>query len=321
MKVLVTGGYGFIGSALVRTLLAEGHEVHVVDKLTYAADLHNLPSDPFIKPHYLDICDHDEIMKIMKHENIIQVYHLAAESHVDRSIDSPKKFFETNVMGTFSMAEAFRKHYPTLSPDDKKKANFIHVSTDEVFGETSVDGPMFDADSPYKPRSPYAASKAGSDHLISSYRTTYDLPMVITNSCNNYGPRQNPEKLIPKIITLTMDREPVPVYGNGLQVRQWIYVDDHADALLWIGSNMRSGNFMIGGDSILRNLDVITAIAEAWDRPIDWQFVEDRPAHDKCYKVDDSLIRSYGWKPQVSLDEGLKRTIHFYEQKKLLSGY
>lgn len=316
MKVLVTGGYGFIGSSLVRLLLAEGHTVHVVDKLTYAADLDNLPRhDPNLKSHFVDICDHDEIQKIMKYEGIIKVYHLAAESHVDRSIDSPKKFFETNVMGTFSMAEAFRKHYKSMSPDDQSRAVFLHVSTDEVFGETTVDGPFFDADSSYKPRSPYAASKAGSDHLISSYRTTYDLPMIITNACNNYGPRQNAEKLIPKIITLTLNYEPIPIYGNGLQVRQWIYVDDHADALIWIGENMRTGNFMIGGDSIIKNLDVIAAIAEAWERPIDWEFVEDRPAHDQCYKVDDSRLRAYGWKPQISLEEGLKRTIHYYSVK------
>jgi dTDP-glucose 4,6-dehydratase len=318
MKVMVTGGYGFIGSSLVRSLLTKGYEVHVVDKLTYAADIDNLPRDPFIKPHFVDICDHDEIMKIMKYENIVRVFHLAAESHVDRSIESPKKFFETNVMGTFSLAEAFRKHYKDMSKSERDDAIFLHVSTDEVFGETTLDGPSFTENTAYHPRSPYAASKAGSDHLISSYRHTYKLPMIITNSCNNYGQRQNEEKLIPKIISFALNNEPVPIYGNGLQVRQWIYVDDHADALIFLSENARPGNYMIGGDYILTNLEIIHAIEEVWGREIATEFVEDRPGHDVCYKVDDSKLRGMYWEPKVSLREGLDRTIKFYKKRLLI---
>lgn len=322
MKILVTGGAGFIGSAVVRLAIARGHSVVNVDALTYAACLDNVASvadDPNYAFEQADIRDAAAIEAIFDRHQPDAVMHLAAESHVDRSIDGPAAFIETNVNGTFNMLQAARK----LWESNGKPANFRfhHISTDEVFGTLGETG-QFTEDTPYAPNSPYSASKAASDHLVRAWHETYGLPIVMTNCSNNYGPFHFPEKLIPVIILNALAGKPLPVYGQGLNVRDWLFVEDHADALLTVlekGENGRSYN--IGGENEARNIDIVRKICAILDemRPANnpyadqITFVADRPGHDLRYAIDPSRIRDeLGWRPSVTLDEGLERTVQWY---------
>lgn len=323
MKLLVTGGAGFIGSAVVRLAISRGHAVVNLDALTYAACLDNLASVSE-SPHYAfehaDIRDRQALERIFGRHRPDAVMHLAAESHVDRSIDGPGDFIETNIIGTFNLLEAARGYW--LREGKPERFRFHHVSTDEVFGSL---GPMgkFSEETPYDPRSPYSASKAASDHLVRAWHETYGLPVVLSNCSNNYGPFHFPEKLIPVVILNALAHKPIPVYGKGENVRDWLYVEDHADALLVTlekGAIGRSYN--IGGENEARNIDIVRTICSILDakRPKPTgsyadqiTFVTDRPGHDARYAIDPARIRTeLGWRPSVSLDEGLKRTVQWF---------
>ncbi|MGB3554424.1 MAG: dTDP-glucose 4,6-dehydratase [Jannaschia sp.] len=322
MKLLVTGGAGFIGSAVVRQAIREGLEVVNLDAMTYAACLDNVASVANM-PGYAfeeaDIRDRPALDRIFAEHAPDAVMHLAAESHVDRSIDGPGAFMETNVMGTFHLLEAARAHWvKTGRPEGFR---FHHISTDEVFGTLGETG-QFTEDTPYDPRSPYSASKASSDHLVRAWHETYGLPVVLTNCSNNYGPFHFPEKLIPVVILNALHGQPIPVYGAGENVRDWLYVEDHADALLTVlrqGAVGRSYN--IGGENEARNIDLVRTICAILDRlrpdgaPHDRliEFVTDRPGHDARYAIDPSRMREeLDWRPSVTLEEGLERTVRWY---------
>jgi len=322
MKILVTGGAGFIGSAVVRQAIRDGHSVVNVDVLTYAACLANLASIDN-SPNYVfekaDIRDRDKILEIMQTHDVDTVMHLAAESHVDRSIDSPNAFIETNVNGTYAMLDAARTYWNEKGRPDTFR--FHHISTDEVFGSLGATG-LFTEETPYAPNSPYSASKAASDHLVRAWQETYGLPTLLTNCSNNYGPFHFPEKLIPVIIIKALAGEDIPIYGNGENVRDWLFVEDHADALLTVLANGQVGRtYNIGGENEARNIDIATAICEILDRlaPKDQphaqqiRFVADRPGHDLRYAIDPSRIRTeLDWKPSVTLQQGLEKTVHWY---------
>lgn len=322
MKILVTGGAGFIGSAVVRLAIARGHSIVNVDALTYAACLDNVASvgnAPGYAFEKADIRDRTAMDRILAAHNPDAVMHLAAESHVDRSIDGPADFIETNVTGTFTLLEATRAWWQAQGKPATFR--FHHISTDEVFGSLGPTG-KFTEDTPYDPRSPYSASKAASDHLVRAWHETYGLPVVLTNCSNNYGPFHFPEKLIPVVILNALAGKPIPVYGKGENVRDWLYVEDHADALLTVlekGTLGRSYN--IGGENEARNIDIVRTIcalldearpdAAPHDRLI--TFVTDRPGHDLRYAIDPARIREeLGWRPSVTLEEGLRRTVHWY---------
>lgn len=319
MKSLVTGGFGFIGSALVRKLLERGDTVTVIDAMTYAANHESLPSHKNLNAHYFDVCDETGVYSVLKNHEPDEIYHLAAESHVDRSITGPRKFFESNLMGTASIAEAFKRYYQDLSMDEKSKKVFVHVSTDEVFGETSQAYPVFTEETPYNPRSPYAASKAGSDHIISAYVTTFGLPMVITNACNNFGPWQNQEKFIPKVIMCGLKGEPVPLYGDGLHVRQWIYVDEHARALMFVADKRKSKIIrqVLIADSgfAVKNVELIKWISTAMGCEISVEFVADRPGHDRQYICSSGFLRSLGYDSAGYFMDFLEQTIDWYKSR------
>ena len=322
MKILVTGGAGFIGSAVVRLAVARGHEVVNVDALTYAGCLANVDSvadSPLYAFEQVDIRNRMELDRVFADHQPDAVMHLAAESHVDRSIDGPGAFIETNVTGTYNMLEAARAYWSGRGkPADFR---FHHISTDEVFGSLGETG-MFTEETPYDPRSPYSASKAASDHLVRAWHETYGLPVVLTNCSNNYGPYHFPEKLIPVVILNALAAKPIPVYGQGLNVRDWLYVEDHADALLLVlekGAPGRSYN--IGGENEARNIDLVRTICSILDRmqPREGSyadlitFVQDRAGHDLRYAIDPSRIREeLGWRPSVTLEEGLERTVRWY---------
>ena len=323
--VLVTGGAGFIGSALVRRLI-EATEFRVVnvDKLTYAGNLAALSTvsgDPRYSFEQVDVCDAAELKRIFDRYRPDAVLHLAAETHVDRSIDSPAVFMQTNVTGTFALLEAARHHWKTLSPEAKAAFRFLHVSTDEVYGTLEGDA-LFTEATPYAPRSPYAASKAASDHLASAWFHTYGLPVLITNCSNNYGPYQFPEKLIPVVILKALAGERIPVYGTGESVRDWLYVEDHARGLLTVLEKGEPGEtYNIGGHNEVRTLDLVTLLCGLLDemRPrmepyADLiSFVEDRPGHDLRYAIDASKIaRELGWMPQETFQTGLCKTVAWY---------
>jgi len=324
MKILITGGAGFIGSAVVRRAIADGHQVVNLDALTYSANLENL-TDVAENPAYafeqVDICDHDAVRAAFAKHCPDAVMHLAAESHVDRSVEGPLEFVRTNVMGTAVMLEAARSYWSGLDEAAKAAFRFHHVSTDEVFGALGDDG-EFTEETPYDPSSPYSASKAGSDHLVRAWGRTYRLPVVITNCSNNYGPYQFPEKLIPTVITRALEGKSIPVYGDGRQVRDWLHVDDHADALLMALQKGQLGEtYCVGGDADHRNIEVVRMICGELDKIAPGntahaekiEFVADRPAHDFRYAIDASKIaRELGWRPRVSLDEGLKSTVRWY---------
>ncbi len=326
-KILVTGGCGFIGSALVRHLVGcRDAEVLNIDKLTYAGDRATVAEvERFARYRYerADICDAATIAEAFGRFEPDAVVHLAAESHVDRSIDGPAEFIHTNVLGTFTLLEAALNWYRTRSSDEQERFRFLHVSTDEVYGALSQQDGAFTERSQYQPNSPYAASKASADHLVRAWGRTFGLPVIISNCSNNYGPFQYPEKMIPTLVLCGMHRARMPVYGTGENIRDWLFVEDHVSALEWLLARGRPGEtYLVGGGGEMRNIDLARNICAILDdlRPLDGarhemliQFVDDRPGHDLRYAVDSSKIRSeLGWAPQVSFSTGLRRTIQWY---------
>ena len=322
MRILVTGGAGFIGSAVVRLAVSRGHEVVNVDALTYAANPANVAdaaTSPLYAFEHVDIRDRAALDRVFAAHRPDAVMHLAAESHVDRSIDGPGAFVETNVIGTFNMLEASR-HYWTAQ-GRPEGFRFHHISTDEVFGSLGETG-QFTETTPYDPRSPYSASKAGSDHLVRAWHETYGLPVVLTNCSNNYGPYHFPEKLVPVVILKALAGQPIPVYGDGGNVRDWLYVEDHADALLLVVEKGQIGrSYNIGGENEATNIDLVRTICAHMDNlhpegapHADLiTFVTDRPGHDRRYAIDPARIRDeLGWRPSVTVEEGLRRTVEWY---------
>ncbi|MFV0386127.1 dTDP-glucose 4,6-dehydratase [Paracoccus sp. (in: a-proteobacteria)] len=322
MKILVTGGAGFIGSAVVRLAVQRGHEVVNLDALTYAANLENVApvsGSNLYSFEHADIRDRAALDRIFATHRPDAVMHLAAESHVDRSIDGPAAFIGTNVIGTFNMLEAARTHWQNAGKPDGFR--FHHISTDEVFGSLG-DAGQFTETTPYDPRSPYSASKAGSDHLVRAWHETYGLPVVLTNCSNNYGPFHFPEKLVPVVILKALAGERIPVYGDGGNIRDWLYVEDHADALLLVVEKGRVGrSYNIGGENEATNIDLVRAICAHMDElhpsgaPHDRliTFVPDRPGHDRRYAIDPTRIREeLGWRPSVTVEQGLRRTVEWY---------
>ncbi|MFB2551225.1 dTDP-glucose 4,6-dehydratase [Ensifer soli] len=325
MRVLVTGGAGFIGSAVVRHLVAvKGYDVLTVDKLTYAGTLTSLstvdnqPNHRFLKA---DICDRAAIADAFSSFRPDRVMHLAAESHVDRSITGARDFVETNVIGTFTMLEAARAHWQSLDGEAKDAFRFLHVSTDEVYGSLGDDG-LFTEETPYDPSSPYSASKASSDHLAKAWARTYGMPVVVSNCSNNYGPYHFPEKLIPLIILNALAGKPLPVYGSGANIRDWLYVEDHARALDLIAERGRIGEtYNVGGRNERRNIDVVKRVCALMDRfrpeagPHERliTYVQDRPGHDARYAIDATKLEAeLGWKAQENFDTGIEKTVKWY---------
>ncbi|HEY0985331.1 dTDP-glucose 4,6-dehydratase, partial [Schlesneria sp.] len=317
MKLLVTGGAGFIGSALIRYLIAEtGYSVVNVDCLTYAGNLSTLQSvasDSRYAFEKVNICDAAALHSVFERHKPDAVMHLAAESHVDRSIDGPNAFIQTNVVGTYNLLEVSRRYRATLPEDQQQRFRFHHISTDEVYGSLGDEG-LFTEETPYDPSSPYSSSKAASDHLVRAWHRTYGLPVLVTNCSNNYGPFQFPEKLIPLTITSALEGRPLPVYGTGQNVRDWLYVDDHARALIAVLERGKIGEtYNIGGNSERQNIVVVRTIcslldelvADSKNRPHEKliTFVTDRPGHDQRYAIDAAKIqRELGWKPLESFD-------------------
>ena len=324
MKLLVTGGAGFIGSAVIRRAIRAGHSVVNLDKLTYAGSLTNVAEvadSPAYAFEKADICDRAAVDAILDRHKPDAIMHLAAESHVDRSIDGPAAFMETNIIGTYTMLEAARAYWTAQGKPDSFR--FHHISTDEVFGSLPADpGVKFTEDTPYDPRSPYSASKASSDHLVRAWAETYGLPVVLTNCSNNYGPYHFPEKLIPVVILKALAGAPIPIYGKGDNIRDWLFVEDHADALLLVVQKGALGrSYNIGGENEATNLELVQKICAILDEkrpgnaPYAEQitFVADRPGHDQRYAIDPTRIREeLGWRPSVTLDEGLEKTIDWY---------
>jgi len=322
MKILVTGGAGFIGSAVVRLAIGRGHSVVNLDALTYAACLDNI-ADVSDSPAYVfekaDIRDRSALDQIFCDHKPDTVMHLAAESHVDRSIDGPGAFIETNITGTYNMLEAARSYWVGQGKPDTFR--FHHISTDEVFGTLGATG-MFTEDTPYAPNSPYSASKAASDHLVRAWHETYGLPIVMSNCANNYGPYHFPEKLVPVVILKALAGAPIPIYGAGENIRDWLYVEDHADALLTVLTKGAVGrSYNIGGENEARNIDLVQTICTILDekRPgnrsysAQITFVTDRPGHDARYAIDASRIRGeLGWQASVTLAQGLEKTVQWY---------
>ncbi|HMQ39855.1 MAG TPA: dTDP-glucose 4,6-dehydratase [Paracoccus sp. (in: a-proteobacteria)] len=322
MKILITGGAGFIGSAVVRQAIRDGHEVVNLDALTYAANLANVKSvsnAPGYAFEQVDIRDRAALHRVFAEHRPDAVMHLAAESHVDRSIDGPGEFIETNINGTYNLLEAARTYWTREGKPEGFR--FHHISTDEVFGSLGEDG-QFTETTPYDPRSPYSASKAASDHLVRAWHETYGLPVVMTNCSNNYGPFHFPEKLVPVVILKALSGQPIPVYGDGGNIRDWLYVEDHADALLTVLEKGELGrSYNIGGENEARNIDLVRTICAHMDdlHPAGAPhadlitFVTDRPGHDRRYAIDPTRIRNeLGWRPSVTVEEGLRRTVEWY---------
>lgn len=327
--ILVTGGAGFIGSALVRFLIKEtSHTVINFDKLTYAGNLESLKSIETNERYSFvqgDICDREKVSEVFNKYQPDFIMHLAAESHVDRSIDGPGEFIETNIVGTYALLEAARSYFLSLNEDKKSSFRFHHISTDEVYGDLGETG-LFTEETSYEPSSPYSASKAASDHLVRAWYRTYGLPVVITNCSNNYGPFHFPEKLIPLIILNALDGKSLPVYGDGKQVRDWLYVEDHARALYKVVSEGALGEtYNIGGFNEKQNIEVVTTICNhlnnlITDKPSGLSdfnelvtFVKDRPGHDVRYAIDASKInKELGWHPEETFESGIKKTIEWY---------
>lgn len=322
MKILVTGGAGFIGSAVVRLAITRGHAVVNLDALTYAACLDNVASvsgSPLYAFEQVDIRDGDAVARVFATHKPDAVMHLAAESHVDRSIDGPGAFIQTNVNGSYEMLNAARAYW--VAEGRPESFRFHHISTDEVYGTLGATG-QFTEDTPYAPNSPYSASKAASDHLVRAWGETYGLPFVLTNCSNNYGPFHFPEKLIPVVILKALAGQPIPVYGKGENVRDWLYVEDHADALLTVLTKGQTGRtYNIGGENEASNIDLVRKICGILDakrpaaKPYAEQiaFVTDRPGHDLRYAIDPTRIRTeLGWRPSVTLDEGLEKTVQWF---------
>ena len=325
MNILITGGAGFIGSAVVRLAISRGHSVVNLDALTYAATLESLasisdhPNYSFIK---MDIRDSENLNAVFSKHKPDVVMHLAAETHVDRSIDGPASFIETNIIGTFNILEASRKHWQEQGYPDKFR--FHHISTDEVFGSLPNDPETrFTEKTPYSPRSPYSASKASSDHLVRAWHKTYGLPVILTNCSNNFGPYQFPEKLIPVVILNALLEKSIPIYGNGKNIRDWLFVDDHANALLLALEKGKSGRtYNIGSENEQTNLEVVKIVCNILDRLSPRKkgqyadlitFVKDRPGHDARYAIDPSRIRNeLGWQTNVSFENNLEKTVKWY---------
>jgi dTDP-glucose 4,6-dehydratase len=327
VKILVTGGAGFIGSAVIRHLIANtGHDVINLDKLTYAANLESLgaaSASPRYRFAQLDIADSSGVTALLDQTRPDAIMNLAAESHVDRSIDGPAAFIDTNVNGTYRLLEAAAAYWKNLDTTRRAAFRFHHVSTDEVYGSLGTDG-LFNEESPYRPNSPYSASKAASDHLVRAWHHTYGLPTVVTNCSNNYGPCQFPEKLIPLVIIRALEGKTLPVYGKGENIRDWLYVEDHARALTLVLEKGRIGEvYNIGGNSERRNIDLVRALCGLLDRLRPRagarsyaeliNFVADRPGHDLRYAIDGSKIRrELGFSPAETLDSGLEKTVRWY---------
>ena len=325
MKILVTGGAGFIGSAVVRLAIKRNHSIVNVDALTYSACLENVTSvsdNPNYSFEHADIRNYSAIDDIFEKHQPDAVMHLAAESHVDRSIDAPIDFMETNFIGTFNMLEAARRYWQAGGKSETFR--FHHISTDEVFGSLPNDPAVqFTEEMPYDPRSPYSASKASSDHLVRAWYETYGLPIILTNCSNNYGPYHFPEKLVPVIILNALADKPLPIYGNGSNIRDWLYVEDHADALLLVLEKGSIGRrYNIGGENERTNLQLVQTLCDILDRLNPRTkgsyaelitFVQDRPGHDARYAIDPSRIRDeLGWRPSVTVEQGLEKTVQWY---------
>ncbi len=325
MKILVTGGAGFIGSAVVRQFIDETpHSVVNVDKLTYSGNLESLKSisgDPRYFFEHVDICDALELARVFETRQPDCVMHLAAESHVDRSISGPAEFIQTNIVGTYALLEASRSYYGSLPEERKSRFRFHHISTDEVYGTLGKEG-LFTEETPYSPNSPYSASKASSDHLVRAWHHTYGLPVLTTNCSNNYGPYHFPEKLIPLMILNATNRKPLPVYGNGENIRDWLYVEDHARALRLVLEKGKIGeNYNIGGRNEKTNLEVVHTICTILDELLPEgaphasliSFVKDRPGHDFRYAIDASKIaKELGWMPRETFESGIRKTVEWY---------
>lgn len=330
MTILVTGGAGFIGSALIRYLIkSTDHKIINLDKLTYAGNLSSLDE---IKesPNYFfekaDICNAKEVKRIFDKYNPTLIMHLAAESHVDRSIDGPSEFINTNIVGTYVLLDQAFNYWKNLNHTEKSKFRFHHISTDEVYGDLENDNEFFTEETPYAPSSPYSASKASSDHLVRAWHRTYGFPIVITNCSNNYGPYQFPEKLIPLVILNAIEGKPLPIYGNGTQVRDWLYVDDHAKALYLSARKGKLGHtYNIGGKNEKKNLEVVNIICEILEnsnlkKPSNINkykdlitFVKDRPGHDLRYAIDATKIENeLGWEPEETFESGIEKTVKWY---------
>ena len=325
--VLVTGGAGFIGSAVVRSLVSDGVRVVNFDKLTYAGNLASLkviegePNYRFVRG---DVGDVPLVLSLLREERIEGIMHLAAESHVDRSIDGPAAFVETNIVGTFRLLTAALEYWRELTPQAQASFRFHHVSTDEVFGDLPFDEGIFTEETPYAPSSPYSASKASSDHFVRAWHHTYGLPVILSNCSNNYGPYHFPEKLIPLVILNAMEGKPLPVYGKCENVRDWLYVEDHARALTTILRRGAAGeSYNVGGNQERTNLAVVEAICDVLDDRLPpttgnarrnlIRFVADRPGHDRRYAIDSSKIKErLGWTPQETFETGLARTVDWY---------
>lgn len=343
LKMLVTGGAGFIGSALVRYLINDTpHAVVNLDKLTYAGNLESLASvsdSPRYAFEQVDICNAAEVKRVFAQHQPDLVMHLAAESHVDRSIDGPGEFIQTNVVGTYVLLEAARAYWHELDAQGKAGFRFHHISTDEVYGDLphpndsgtvgSAKLPLFTETTAYAPSSPYSASKAGSDHLVRAWHRTYGLPVVVTNCSNNYGPYHFPEKLIPLVILNALEGKPLPIYGDGSQIRDWLYVEDHARALVLVATQGEVGQtYNIGGHNEKQNIEVVQAICSILDelapRPADAgsyrnliTHVSDRPGHDRRYAIDAGKIqRELGWQPEETFESGLRKTVQWYLDNK-----
>lgn len=325
--IIVTGGAGFIGSAVIRHLLeTTDSQIVNVDLLTYAGNLETVKNEsqnPAYHFEHLDICDASGVEALFEKYVPKSIMHLAAESHVDRSIDGPGEFINTNIVGTFNLLQATRKYLDGLDAAEADLFRFHHISTDEVFGSLGKDG-LFTEESPYQPNSPYSASKAASDHLVRAWHETFNLPVVLSNCSNNYGPYQYPEKLLPVIINKVLNGQPIPVYGAGLNVRDWLYVDDHARALVLIMQQGALGrSYNVGGNEEKTNIDVVKTVCSILDQLAPAangslhesliSFVEDRPGHDQRYAIDASRIeRELGWRPLESFQSGMQKTVEWY---------
>jgi len=326
MTIFVTGGAGFIGSAVIRQAIKAGHKVINIDKLTYAANLENLADckdcDDYIHEK-VDICDSNALTRLFEIYTPKSVVHLAAESHVDRSIDGPDAFIQTNIVGTFSLLHSAKAYWDNLPKNSQNSFRFVHVSTDEVYGDLDINDPAFEETTPYNPSSPYAASKAASDHLARAWHRTYGLPVLITNCSNNYGPYQFPEKLIPVVILKCLAEDPIPIYGSGSNIRDWLYVEDHADAILTVLNTGKTGEtYNIGGNNERSNLELVKTICAIMDnyKPRKGaayedliSFVKDRPGHDRRYAINPEKIkRELSWEPKTGFNDGFEKTVHWY---------
>lgn len=328
MKYLITGGAGFIGSAVIRHIINfTQDEVLNLDKLTYAGNLESLfeiEKNSRYSFRKIDICDEKSLTEVIDAFRPDVVMHLAAESHVDRSIDGPAAFIQTNIVGTYTLLEVVRKYWMTLNADKKANFRFHHISTDEVYGDLEGTTDLFTEKTSYAPSSPYSASKASSDHLVRAWNRTYGLPTIVTNCSNNYGPYHFPEKLIPLVILNALDRKPLPIYGKGNQIRDWLYVEDHARALYEVASKGTVGEtYNIGGYNEKQNIEVVKAICKILDelKPLSEgskyesliAFVKDRPGHDLRYAIDASKIaKDLGWKPEETFETGIRKTVEWY---------